>query len=152
MYEWSKVAPRPTLRNPSKPKLVYVTFNNSVRTAKKTVHFTVTKINWLTLFKVIIAVYSQNHTKHTNTNWRVDDSWRRWNIELPLGFDGVYNHMIREPPSTNRKRLILCSCYFALGPNAFGSRLKLYLISSETCHQIVTTCACIFHFFFFKSG
>jgi hypothetical protein len=36
---------------------------NSVRTAKKTPHFTVTKINWLTLFKEIIAVYCENYTK-----------------------------------------------------------------------------------------
>jgi uracil DNA glycosylase len=39
---------------------------NSVRTAKKSQHFTITKINWLTLFKEIIAVYSENHTKHIN--------------------------------------------------------------------------------------
>jgi hypothetical protein len=32
---------------------------NSVRTAKKTPHFTITKINWLKLFKEIIAVYFQ---------------------------------------------------------------------------------------------
>jgi hypothetical protein len=35
-----------------------------VHTAKKTQHFTKTKINWLTLFKEIIAVYSENHMKH----------------------------------------------------------------------------------------
>jgi hypothetical protein len=40
-------------------------FKNSARTAKKTPHLTVTKINWLTLFKEIIAGYSQNHMKHT---------------------------------------------------------------------------------------
>jgi hypothetical protein len=39
--------------------------------AKKTQHFTITKINWLTLFKEIIAVYSENHTKPINTTWRV---------------------------------------------------------------------------------
>jgi hypothetical protein len=38
-------------------------FKKSVRTSKKTPHFAVTKINWLTLFKEIIAVYSENHTK-----------------------------------------------------------------------------------------
>jgi hypothetical protein len=43
-------------------------FKNSVRTAKKTPHFTITKINWLTLFKEIIAFYSENHTKHINKN------------------------------------------------------------------------------------
>jgi hypothetical protein len=42
-------------------------FKNSVRTAKKTPSFTITKINWLTLFKEIIAVYSENHTKPINT-------------------------------------------------------------------------------------
>jgi hypothetical protein len=50
-----------TLRS---PKLVKIIFKNSVRTAKETHHFTITKINWLTLFKEIIAVYSENHTKH----------------------------------------------------------------------------------------
>jgi len=33
-------------------------FKNSVRTSKRTPHLTITKINWLTLFKEIIAVYS----------------------------------------------------------------------------------------------
>jgi hypothetical protein len=42
-------------------------FKNSVRTAKKTQHFTITKINWLTLFKEIIAVYSENHMKPIDT-------------------------------------------------------------------------------------
>jgi hypothetical protein len=38
-------------------------FKNPVRTSKRTPHFTITNINWLTLFKEIIAVYSENHTK-----------------------------------------------------------------------------------------
>jgi hypothetical protein len=38
---------------------------NSVRPAKKTPHFTVTKINRLTLFKEIIAVYGESNTEHT---------------------------------------------------------------------------------------
>jgi hypothetical protein len=42
-------------------------FKDSVRTAKKTPHFTITKINWLTLFKEMVDVYSENHTKHLNT-------------------------------------------------------------------------------------
>jgi hypothetical protein len=37
--------------NPLKPKLVYMLFKNSVRTSKRTPYFTITKINWLTLFK-----------------------------------------------------------------------------------------------------
>jgi hypothetical protein len=40
-------------------------FKNPIRTSKRTPHFTITKINWLTLFKEIIIVYSENHTKQT---------------------------------------------------------------------------------------
>jgi hypothetical protein len=47
-------------------KLAQIIFKNSDRTAKKTQHFTITKINWLTLFKETIAVYSENHTKLIN--------------------------------------------------------------------------------------
>jgi hypothetical protein len=38
-------------------------FTNSARTAEKTQHFSVTKINRLTLFKEIIVVYSEHHAK-----------------------------------------------------------------------------------------
>jgi hypothetical protein len=54
--------------NPLNPKLTEIIFKNSVRTAKKTPHFTITKINWLTLFKKIIAVYTENHKKHMSKN------------------------------------------------------------------------------------
>jgi hypothetical protein len=43
-------------------------FKNSVRTSKRTPHFTITKINWLTLFEEIIAVYSEKRTKFKNKN------------------------------------------------------------------------------------
>jgi hypothetical protein len=33
-----------------------------IHTSNRTQHFTVTKINWLMLFKEIIAVCSENHT------------------------------------------------------------------------------------------
>jgi hypothetical protein len=52
--------------NPLKPKLAETVLKTSVRTAKKTQHLTVTKINWLTLFKEIIAVYCENRTKPIN--------------------------------------------------------------------------------------
>jgi hypothetical protein len=70
------------------PKLIYIMFKNSVRTAKKTSHFTITQINWLMLFKEIIAVYTENHTKSINTKWRFD-CWSRWDIHLLLGFKGL---------------------------------------------------------------
>jgi hypothetical protein len=50
-----------------KLKLVYIILNNSVPATKKTQHFTITKINWLMLFREIIAVYSENHTRPINT-------------------------------------------------------------------------------------
>jgi hypothetical protein len=38
-------------------------FNNSVRTSKRTPHFTITKISWLTLFKEIITDYPEKSYK-----------------------------------------------------------------------------------------
>jgi hypothetical protein len=54
-------------------EFVYITFTNSVRTAKKTRHLTITKISWLMLWKKIIAFYTENITPPTNTKWRVTD-------------------------------------------------------------------------------
>jgi hypothetical protein len=42
-------------------------FNNSVPTLEKTQHVSITKINLLKLFKEIITVYSEIHTKPINT-------------------------------------------------------------------------------------
>jgi hypothetical protein len=70
--------------NPLKPKLVYILFKNSVRTSKRTQHFTITKINWLTLFnfnplktKLIYILFKNSvrtskRTQHftiTKINW-----------------------------------------------------------------------------------
>jgi hypothetical protein len=35
-------------------------FKNPVRTSKRTPHFTITRINWLTLFMETVFVYSKN--------------------------------------------------------------------------------------------
>jgi hypothetical protein len=61
-------------------------FNNWVRTAKKTQHFTITKMNLLTLFEEIIAVYSENHTKQNMQTYRLSSRLDRY---LPLGFKGL---------------------------------------------------------------
>jgi hypothetical protein len=53
--------------NPLKPEAHLNIYEDSVRTAKKTQHFTITKINWLMLLKEIIAVHAENHTKPRNT-------------------------------------------------------------------------------------
>jgi len=55
-------------------------FKNSVRTSKRTQHFTITTINWLTLFKEIIAVYSDSHTEPINTNYRNTVYYGGWYI------------------------------------------------------------------------
>jgi hypothetical protein len=55
-------------------------FKNPVRTSKRTPRFTITKINWLTLFKEIIAVYSENHAKPIKTKYSITDCQSRWFI------------------------------------------------------------------------
>jgi hypothetical protein len=54
---------------------------------KETQHFTITRINWLILFKDIIAVYTENYAKIINT-------LRGLNAELPTvkASDGVYRY------------------------------------------------------------
>jgi hypothetical protein len=55
------------------PKLLLIPLEISVRTAKKTQQFTVTKTNRLTPFKEIIAVYTENRKKHINTECKLTD-------------------------------------------------------------------------------
>jgi hypothetical protein len=55
-------------------------FKNPVRTSKRTPPFTNTKINWLTLFKEIIAVYSENHAKPINTKCSITGYQSKWFI------------------------------------------------------------------------
>jgi hypothetical protein len=57
--------------NPLKPKYAYIIFKNSVRTSERTPHYNTTDINWLMLFKDIITVYNENHTKSINTKCSV---------------------------------------------------------------------------------
>jgi hypothetical protein len=54
----------------------------SVRTAKKAPHFTITKINWLTLFKEIISVYSENNIKTAK--------WKQNKVFLIVEAGGTY--------------------------------------------------------------
>jgi hypothetical protein len=53
-------------------------FKDSVRTSKRTPHFTITKINWLTLFKEIIVVYNEDHAKSINAKCSITDCQGRW--------------------------------------------------------------------------
>jgi hypothetical protein len=46
-------------------------FNNLARTSKRTLHSTITKIDWLMLFKEIIDVCSEDHTKSLNVKYSV---------------------------------------------------------------------------------
>jgi hypothetical protein len=68
--------------NPLKSKLVYIIFKNPVRTSKRTPHFTITKLNWLTLFnplksKLLYIIFknpvrTSKRTPHftiTKINW-----------------------------------------------------------------------------------
>jgi hypothetical protein len=75
-----------TLRNWSSSEDALL--RNSVRTAKKTQFFTITKINWLMLFKNIIAIYSENCTKFIIQNERLlinEVGWRynyHWSLKV----------------------------------------------------------------------
>jgi hypothetical protein len=101
------------------------------RTAKKTPRFTVTKINRLTLFKEIIAVYGENHMKHINTNWRVIVCWIGWDIWLPLGFQRVLNGL---KWSRNRSDMLKpMSCSFR------AHKMTWYLIAIACCAVRVTS-------------
>jgi hypothetical protein len=57
---------------PAEAHLNNAVFTNSVFTPKK-IQFSITKINWLMLFKETIAVYSENHMKPINIICRVTD-------------------------------------------------------------------------------
>jgi hypothetical protein len=46
-------------------------FKNSVRTSKRTQLATFTNINLLTLFKEIIAAYTENHKEPFNTKYSI---------------------------------------------------------------------------------
>jgi hypothetical protein len=64
-------------------------FKKSVHTSKRTPNFTITKINFLMLFKEIIAVYIEKHAKPRNTKCSITDCQSRWFIQLPLGLKGL---------------------------------------------------------------
>jgi hypothetical protein len=54
--------------NPLNPKLIKIIFKNPVRISKRTPDF-----NWVMLFKEIISVCNENHTKPINTKCSVVD-------------------------------------------------------------------------------
>lgn len=64
-------------------------YNLRIQSINKTQLLTIIKINWLTLFKEIIAVLPANYTKPTNTKRKAAHSFSRWDIYLPLCFKGV---------------------------------------------------------------
>jgi hypothetical protein len=64
---------RGAIFNPLNPKLVYIIFKHSVRTAYKTQHFRNIKVNWLMLFKEIIAVHGENRMNPTCKKRRITD-------------------------------------------------------------------------------
>jgi hypothetical protein len=51
------------LINALKPRLFSMVFKNSVRTSKRTPHFTITNISFFTLFKEVITVYYEKHAR-----------------------------------------------------------------------------------------
>jgi hypothetical protein len=54
------------LHNPLKTEFLLKICKNSVRTSQETHYVSATKPNRLMLFRETVAVYSENHTEHTN--------------------------------------------------------------------------------------
>lgn len=50
---------------------VEIVFGNQNRTSKETQHMQFTNINWLILFKKIIAFYAVHHTENVIIKYRV---------------------------------------------------------------------------------
>jgi hypothetical protein len=48
-------------------KMIKKLFTNTAPTAKKTQHLTITETSWIMLVKETVAVYTENHTKPTNS-------------------------------------------------------------------------------------
>jgi hypothetical protein len=48
-------------------------YKNSVRTSKRTLHFTITTIKWLMLFKERIRAYPENYTELVHKNAELKD-------------------------------------------------------------------------------
>jgi hypothetical protein len=76
--------------NPLKTKLVYILFKNPVRTSKRTQGFTITKINWLTLFKFKWDLRFSGRIKCAL--W-FSELWRRVDLWLPPCRKHIYNHL-----------------------------------------------------------
>jgi hypothetical protein len=66
--------------NPSRPKLVWAVFKNSVRIPKKTPDSTITKMNRSMLFKEMIPFCTETHKYKRQRYW-----WYRCYIQIPLG-------------------------------------------------------------------
>jgi hypothetical protein len=61
-------------------------FTNTFHTSKRTPNFIITKIDWLVVFKEIVAVFIENHTKPMNEKNSVTDCYGSWDIQLSPGF------------------------------------------------------------------
>jgi hypothetical protein len=126
-------------------------FKNSVRTSERTPHFTITKINWLTLFKF----------NSSSTSWRRDTTWlggtslysvwrkSEWRIAgqllaseggfklLPVSFE--FDAYCAKPPLET-----LCSCYcikasfFTLLPFIFFFLSSFLCYVSNPCKYVVS--------------
>jgi hypothetical protein len=78
--------------------LDYLIFKTSGPTSERTPHITITKVNWLMLFREIIGVYTENNKKPINTLCTVTD-W--WYIYLPLGFKGIKTRSVIQNAVSN---------------------------------------------------
>jgi hypothetical protein len=89
-------------------------FKNSVRTSKRTPHITITKINWLTLFTEIIAVYCEYRMKPINPKCRSDD------VSVRAGRTYAYRVCVWRESGVSR------FCVGAFGRNLASDAVKMF--------------------------
>jgi hypothetical protein len=85
------------IRQPHTPKFL-VTYKNAVRTSQETHYVSAVKTNRLMLFREEIAVYCENHMKHTNTlrGQNIESvSYSKWYIQQSLDFKGLIRTPVR---------------------------------------------------------
>jgi hypothetical protein len=107
-------------------------FRNSVRTWKRTSHLTITKINWLMLFKEILFLHRELYEIH---KYKMQRYWLPKQV-VPLGLKGL---------SYTATSMLSCSQICLLNRRSCDLIVGLHYISETLGHVAV---ACLEHFTF----
>jgi hypothetical protein len=92
-----------SVANRLKPKLVKIIFKNSFRTANTTQHLSITKISWLSQFKVVLLVIDWTHR-------------RRWSLQITSSVSVLAAESVGKPESIAASNVTFLQyyCHIAL--------------------------------------